>query len=252
MNIRATARSAARVAGFGVMMACLGPAFGCHRASADGAMVGADAAPVAPLSVRDDSQGLLLTWIDDKGDFHVEQKTTDVPMMGRDAVKVVDPSRDGQDDSAHGDTISVADLRIVGADGTYPTHTMTREDFDALAVSRREKSNPTLATAGGPDAGARGAGEGSDDSAVAGRPAVIVYGASWCSACHQAQAYFKKHGIVFIEKDIEKDELAANEMRGKLKRAGLHEGSIPVIDVRGHIMVGFDPRSIEGALGSPI
>jgi glutaredoxin len=196
--------------------------------------------------VRDDSQGLLLTWIDDKGDFHVEQKAADVPIVGRDAVRVVDPSHE---DGTHGDTVYVADLRVASLDGTYTVHTMTRDDFDALAVTRREKTHTTLASVGSADAGARAA---SDDSAVAGRPAVIVYGASWCSACHQAQAYLKKRGIVFIEKDIEKDPIAAQEMQGKLKRAGLRGGSIPVIDVRGHIMVGFDPQSIEDALGKPI
>ena len=65
-------------------------------------------------------------------------------------------------------------------------------------------------------------------------------------------AYFKKRGITFIEKDIEKDPEAAEEMNGKLRRAGLRGGSIPVLDVRGKIMVGFEPHTVEEALGSPI
>ena len=43
------------------------------------------ASPDTTLSVKDESEGLLLTWIDEKGDFHVEQKVTDVPLVGRDA-----------------------------------------------------------------------------------------------------------------------------------------------------------------------
>jgi glutaredoxin len=134
---------------------------------------------------------------------------------------------------------------------------MSREDFDALAVERRAKSNPTLGTLGtvsGSDGGELSAppSRGGSDVASAGRPAVIVYGASWCSACHEAEAYLRKHGILFVEHDVEKEPEAAAEMRSKLRRAGLRDGSIPVIDVRGHIMVGFDPRSIESALGSPI
>ena len=130
---------------------------------------------------------------------------------------------------------------------------MTRDDFDALALTRREKGDkPTLATAMARDAGVGAGGAAASDNAVAGRPAVIVYGASWCSACHQAMAYFKKKGITFIEKDIEKDSDAANEMNGKLRRAGQRSGSIPVLDVRGRILVGFDPRAVEEALGSPI
>ena len=37
----------------------------------------------APVVVKADSEGLLLTWIDDKGDFHVETQVADVPIMGR-------------------------------------------------------------------------------------------------------------------------------------------------------------------------
>jgi glutaredoxin len=142
-------------------------------------------------------------------------------------------------------------MRTAGADGNYPVHAMTREAFDALAVARRAKNSATLVP--GPTNGAdAGEASGSGAVAAAGRPAVIVYGASWCSACHQAEAYFKQHGILYVEHDIEKEPEAAAEMRSKLRRAGLNGGSIPVIDVRGHIMVGFDPRSVENALGSPI
>lgn len=218
----------------------------CKHSPAPSAGAQADAA--APFAVRDDSQGLLLTWIDEKGDFHVEQKVADVPIVGRDAVRAVDPARaDGVD----GDSVYVADLRVANLDGTYPVHTMTRADFDALAVTRREKSDkPTLAAVMAREAGAPPS--QANEGTVVGRPSVIVYGASWCSACHQAMAYFKKKGITFIEKDIEKDAQAAEEMNGKLRRAGQRGGSIPVLDVRGRIMVGFDPQAVEEALGAPI
>jgi hypothetical protein len=42
---------------------------------------------------------------------------------------------------------------------------------------------------------------------------------------------------------------AAAEMREKLARAGRHGGSIPVIDVRGQILVGFSAAAIDVALG---
>ncbi|MGO8997432.1 MAG: glutaredoxin family protein [Polyangiaceae bacterium] len=222
---------------------------GCRRATATATKE--DAAASAPFTVREDSQGLLFTWIDEKGDFHVEQKVSDVPVVGRDAVRAVDPARE---ETSHGDTVYVADLRVANLDGSYPVHTMARDDFDALALTRREKGGQlTLATVTARDAGTPGArAAGAADEAFAGRPAVIVYGASWCSACHQAMAYFKKRGITFIEKDIENDPQAAEEMNGKLRRAGLRGGSIPVLDVRGRVFVGFDPRTVEEALGSPI
>jgi hypothetical protein len=41
-------------------------------------------------------------------------------------------------------------------------------------------------------------------------------------------------------------------MNGKLRRAGQRSGSIPVLDVRGRILVGFEPHAVEEALGTPM
>lgn len=208
-----------------------------------------DADPVAPFVIRDDSEGLLLTWIDDKGDFHVETRVKDIPFVGRDAVRVVDPSKD---EGTHDGKIFVADLRTAKPDGTYPIKAMTRADFDQLAVDRRKKHGATLADFQAPDAAVIGAPQGTSASSTgpsAGRQAVIIYGASWCGPCHEAAAYLRKKGIPFVEKDVDEDRAAANEMRTKLQRAGLAGGSIPVIDVRGKILVGFNPRAIDEALG---
>ena len=81
---------------------------------------------------------------------------------------------------------------------------------------------------------------------------MIIYGASWCGPCHQAAAYFTKRGIKFIEHDIEKDSSAAREMQAKLAKAGARGGSIPVLDVRGRILIGFDQRAVDQALGQPL
>jgi glutaredoxin len=210
---------------------------------------------VAPFVVKADSDGLLLTWIDDKGDFHVETKVADVPMMGKDAVRVVDPNKD---EGTHADHIFVVDLRQARDDGTFPVHSMTRADFEAIAVARREKTGPTLASAAPPSPSAPGAASqpsaGATDTPQ--KPAaigsVIIYGAEWCGACHEAAKYLKRKGIPFIEKDVEKDPGAAREMQDKLAKNGLHSGSIPVIDVRGKVMVGFNASEIDGALGAAL
>lgn len=226
----------------------------CKRTSAAG-----DAGETEPLPivVKDASEGLLLTWIDDKGDFHVEQKVSDVPLMGRDAVRVVDPTKE---DGTHADRVFVADLRSTNPDGSYPVHAMTRADFDAMAETRRQKTGPTLASAA-PVVGDGGdlelpptarAPTGMPDPSGNVRPAVIVYGASWCGACHQAAAYLRKKGVAFVEKDVEEDANAAREMRAKLAKAGMHSGSIPVLDVRGKIIVGFSAPQVDDALGEAL
>ncbi|APS00824.1 hypothetical protein BCY86_01255 [Pajaroellobacter abortibovis] len=79
-------------------------------------------------------------------------------------------------------------------------------------------------------------------------PQVVIYGASWCEACHQAALYFRKKGIEPVEKNIEADEKAAQEMRAKLEKAGLHSSSIPVLEVRRVLFVGFNPEQVERIL----
>jgi glutaredoxin len=244
------------VAGIVLLFACA-PACKRHEAATK-----AEDAP-ASLVVKDSSEGLLFTWIDEKGDFHIEDKAKDVPLAGRDAVRVVDPTTY---DGTHPDRVLVADLRTAGPDGSYTVKTETRADFDHLAEERRIKNGPTLSNtppipenpAPGSPLGASPAGAASSlasnggDPSPASRPAVILYGASWCGPCHQAAAYLKQKGIAFVEKDIEEDANAAREMQAKLARAGMHGGSIPVIDVRGKLMVGFNPQEVDSALGAAL
>lgn len=226
----------------------------------------ADVGTPAPFVVNDQSAGLLLTWIDDKGDFHVEQKVADVPPVARDAVRVVDPAHD---EGTH-EKVFVADLRVARPDGTYATRSMTRTEFDGIALGRRKDKTATLAddagmratvptagnengssgNGGAPGANGNGAelGIGRDPNASA-RPAVIIYGAEWCGPCHQAAAYLRRKNISFVEKNVEADSAAAKEMRDKLAKNGLHGGSIPVLDVRGKLLVGFSPEQVDDALG---
>ena len=207
-------------------MACVVPA--CKRGSGATATADPEAAGVV---VKDDSADLLLTWIDDKGDFHVETRVAD--------------------------RVFVADLRQPRPDGTYPVRTMTRADFEGLAVARREKTGPTLASAAPPvqPTPSSTAGTAETDPGPAhpsSRPVVIIYGAEWCGACHEAARYLRGKGIAFVEKDVEKASGAAREMQQKLARSGQRSGSIPVIDVRGKVLVGFNPQEVDGALGQAL
>jgi glutaredoxin len=208
-----------------------------------------EASPEPPV-VRDLTDGLQLTWIDEKGEFHVEQRVADVPAASRDVVRVraLDPSAD----APGGDRVFVVDLRTANGDGTYAVRTVPRAEFEEVAVKRRSKNGTAVlapkgaASAAAPGASAAVAGD------VAGRPAVIIYGASWCGPCHQAAAYLKQKGVAFVEHDIEQDSSKQREMQAKLAKAGVRGGSIPVLDVRGRILVGFDARAVDQALAQPL
>ncbi len=243
-----------------LLLAMLSCVAACKRAKPQPVEETVTAMPV----VKDSTEGLLFAWADEKGEFHVVEKTTDVPLIGRDVVRVMDPNNY---DTSHPDRVFVVDLRVAGAEGAYPVRVATREELDALALTRRGKAGPTLASAANPPSpsgqGPAGgpppsAGQGIAQDPLQGpqagvtRPAVIIYGASWCGACHQAAAYLKRKGVQFVEKDIEADANAAREMQSKLARAGKRGGSIPVLDVRGKVMVGFNPQDVDNALGQAL
>ena len=77
---------------------------------------------------------------------------------------------------------------------------------------------------------------------------MIIYGASWCGACHEAQAFLRARGIAFIDRDIERDPGAREDMQRAASAAGIPTGSIPIIDFRGTIIRGFDREALERAI----
>lgn len=72
---------------------------------------------------------------------------------------------------------------------------------------------------------------------------VTVYTATWCGFCHMAKDYFDKKGVKYTDKDVEKDPKFLEEAVNKSGQRG-----IPVIDIDGQIIVGFDRPKIDAAL----
>jgi glutaredoxin len=212
------------------------------------------AAELPPLEVKADTPNLLLTWIDDKGDFHVAQKPADVPSEGRGTVRVVVTSRE----EGTGNLVYVANLDETTATGAYRLKTMPRADWEELGASKRKARLEALAPSALPSSQPPGGAtqpDGKSPAGAAGKvPAtgvvVIIYGAEWCKPCHDAERYLKQRGATVIKKDIEANEVAADEMRKKLARAGRSGASIPVIDIMGQIQVGFSPAALEQALST--
>jgi glutaredoxin 3 len=74
-------------------------------------------------------------------------------------------------------------------------------------------------------------------------PTVTVYSATWCAFCHAAKQYFDKLGVKYTDKDVEADPSAGLEAVDKSGQRG-----IPVIDINGTVIVGFDRPKIDAAL----
>lgn len=77
---------------------------------------------------------------------------------------------------------------------------------------------------------------------------VVLYGTSWCGYCKKAREWLTRKGVSFVDRDVEKDEDAAAELARKARAAGVRPTGVPVIDVRGKLILGFDPRQIDAAL----
>lgn len=76
---------------------------------------------------------------------------------------------------------------------------------------------------------------------------VVIYGAEWCGFCHQAMKYFDQKGVAYTYHDIEKEPDAAKEVSDKMK--GQVQG-VPILDVNGTMIVGYDLGKINQALGA--
>ncbi len=72
---------------------------------------------------------------------------------------------------------------------------------------------------------------------------VTIYSTPSCVYCKMAKAYFDKVGVKYEEKDVAVDEGAREDMVKKSGQLG-----VPVIDVDGKIVVGFDKKRLNELL----
>ena len=72
---------------------------------------------------------------------------------------------------------------------------------------------------------------------------VVVYSTPTCPYCHMAKAFLKEQKVQFADYDVSQDEGKAREMIEKSGQQG-----VPVIDIDGEIVVGFDKGRIKELL----
>ncbi|HLC37034.1 MAG TPA: glutaredoxin family protein [archaeon] len=73
---------------------------------------------------------------------------------------------------------------------------------------------------------------------------VIIYSTSTCPYCEMAKEFFKKHKVKYTEFNVGEDHDKAREMIEKSGQQG-----VPVIDIGGQIVIGFDKEALMKALG---
>lgn len=72
---------------------------------------------------------------------------------------------------------------------------------------------------------------------------VTIYTTPSCSYCRVAKDYLQKIGIPFTEYNVAADPRRAEEM---VHRSG--QMGVPVLDINGRVIVGFNQSEIERAL----
>ena len=73
---------------------------------------------------------------------------------------------------------------------------------------------------------------------------VTIWRTNSCPWCHRAVEFFKEHKVKFKEIYVDKDQKAAQEM---IKKSG--QMGVPVIDIDGKIIIGYDVESFKKILG---
>lgn len=242
----------------------------CSKKRGDDKDIKADKPDLPPLAFGDDTPNLMLTWIDGRGGTHVEEKPDYVPPQGKKLVRVLIKG----DDAGVSDPIYVVDLTSQSGDGKYAARSMPRREWDEEIERRRGARMASLPEGQGDDTGPRraprpprvprptGPGPGGNEPGPQGdndpprhplndaakNVNVIVYGASWCGPCHMAMKHLDSIGVKYTFKDVDKDPGASSELHGKLAKARMQEGSIPVIDIGGRLLVGYDAGAIDRAI----
>lgn len=69
---------------------------------------------------------------------------------------------------------------------------------------------------------------------------IKIYTTPSCAYCKMAKEYFKSKGLAWEEHDVMVDEKAREEMITKTGQLG-----VPVIDIDGKFVVGFDKSKIN-------
>ena len=73
---------------------------------------------------------------------------------------------------------------------------------------------------------------------------VKVYSTPTCPYCIRAKQYLKDKGVDFEDINVGADQEKAKDMVSKSGQMG-----VPVLDIEGEIVIGFDKTKIDSALG---
>ncbi len=74
---------------------------------------------------------------------------------------------------------------------------------------------------------------------------VTIYTTSWCAFCATEKQWLDRLGVAYESKNIEEDEAANAEL---LEKVGGNFQGVPVTDIAGDVILGFDRPKLQAAL----
>jgi glutaredoxin 3 len=196
----------------------------------------------------------LFTYVEPAGAFTTTDKPETVPEVSRAIVRVFDPADVAKTDAPG--QVTITDLNELLKSGKASGRSMSRDAFETAALAQLPPGASSALARGG-EVAAPGAAPLDPPSArdgggtPTGPPVVTIYGTSWCGACRSARQYLTERRIPFADKDIERDPAAARELNDKASKMGIPTDRVPIIEVRGRLLQGFDRARIDALLGEP-
>jgi glutaredoxin len=211
---------------------------GCRQA--EEAPAPASPGPRRLPSVADGGGAYVLRYFSPAtGELVAVRTAAEVPEAARGQVIVVP-----EDPALQGPWLFVVDL-TAGSAASRPVRVV-----DRFALERQWAA----ATRAAADAASGEPGPGARTTSPTGHaPAgeVILFRTAWCGYCAKAAEYLRLRGIAFVERDLERDPGAREQMLALAAAAGVPEsrlGGVPILAIRGRIIPGFDRAAIDAAL----
>ena len=148
-------------------------------------------------------------------------------------------------EAAEGDRPPAVFFRYTDETGTVRFVSSLAEVPKALRDSARPVANDRVqrAQASKPGAPRDEAVEQAYERAV--EQKVVVYTTSWCGWCRKTMGFLTRRGVAFENRDIETNEMWKEELIEKTGSTG-----IPVVEIDGEIIQGYDPDRMAELLSS--